>query len=246
MTPRPEWRRLGGLDTLVVSGAAGAPVIAMFHGYGADANDLAPLSQVVRTPAGTTWLFPNAPHEVAIGPHMTGRAWFPIDMEALQIAMMSGRHRDMSDLRPPELAQARAMAMAMLADFGAPIERVILAGFSQGAMLATALALHADRPPLGLAILSGTMLDREVWQRLAPQRSGLRFFQSHGTHDPLLDFHAAERLHAMLNSAGLQGEFMPFRGQHEIPMPVLDGLSRYLGTLAPADSGLEPSIATKE
>ena len=228
MSPRPELRRLGGLDTIVVPGLPGGPIVVMFHGYGADANDLMPLHQVVRAPAGATWLFPNAPHEVPIGPHMTGRAWFPIDMEALQIAMLSGTHRDMSQLRPPELAEAQGMAMAMLRDFGAPLERVVLSGFSQGGMLATALALHADRNPLGLAILSGTLLDRETWQRLAPQRAGLRFFQSHGTHDPLLDFHAAEKLHALLIGAGWVGEFVPFRGQHEIPMPVLEGLSRFL------------------
>lgn len=232
MRPVLERRRLGGLDTLVVPGKIGGPVIVMFHGYGADANDLAPLADVVEALPGSTWLFPNAPHEVPIGPHMTGRAWFPIDMEALQLAMMTGSHRDMSALCPPELVIAQRMALAMLAEFGAPLERVVLSGFSQGAMLATALTLHADRNPLGLAILSGTMLDRDTWQRLAPARAGLHFFQSHGTHDPLLDFRAAERLHALLSGAGLHGEFVPFRGQHEIPMQVLHGLSAYLKGLA--------------
>lgn len=231
---QPLVRRLGGLETLIVPGSADGPIVVMFHGFGADAQDLLPLSQAVRGAAGTTWLFPNAPIQVPLGPHMIGRAWFPIDMVALQAAMVAGVHRDMSHQRPPALAQVQRMATEMLAEFGAPWSRVVLAGFSQGAMLATALAIHADEPPAGVAILSGTLLDAATWQELAPKRKGLAFFQSHGSHDPLLDVGAARRLHGLLTQAGWLGDLVEYRGEHEIPLAVIDRLGTWLRSLVAA------------
>lgn len=224
-------RRLGELDTLVVPGDERGLVIVMCHGFGADARDLAPLADVVRTPPGTTWLFPDAPTQVPIGPHMLGRAWFPIDMAALQIAMLAGKHRDLSDHRPPELAKVRSQLFEMLKDFGVPLHRVVFAGFSQGAMLAIDATLNAPEMPAGLVILSGTMLDAQTWRGLAPNRRGLPLFQSHGTRDPLLDVEAAKRVHAMLTEAGMTGELHIFSGEHEIPMPVLDRLGTWLRAL---------------
>jgi len=225
-------RRLGGLDTLIVPGLPDRPIIVMFHGFGADAHDLLPLAQALAIP-GATWLFPHAPIQVPLGPHMVGRAWFPIDMVELQAAMMAGTHRDMSHQKPPALEQARTMARQMLSEFGASWSSVVLAGFSQGAMLATALALHAEDAPLGLGILSGTVLDAATWQDLAPKRKGLAFFQSHGTQDPLLSVEAAHRLHTLLTNAGLEGELIEFRGAHEIPMVVLEKFSAWARALQP-------------
>ncbi len=228
MSLPPLVRRLGGLDTLTVAGSADGLIIVMFHGFGADATDLAPLAEVVPTPPGTTWLFPNAPIQVPLGPHAVGRAWFPIDMVEMQAAIVAGRHRDLSTQTPPALAQSLQMATQMLIDYNAPLKRVVFAGFSQGAMLATAMALQAPESPAGLVILSGTLLDEQNWRRCAPQRRGLRFLQSHGQRDPLLDIKAAQKLHALLTDAGLEGQFIEFRGEHEIPPHVLREMASYL------------------
>lgn len=228
MSSPPLARRLGGLDTLVVPGSADGLIIVMFHGFGADASDLAPLAEVVPTPAGTTWLFPNAPIQVPLGPHMVGRAWFPIDMVEMQAAIVAGRHRDLSTQTPPALAQSQQMATQMLIDYNAPLNRVVFAGFSQGAMLATAMTLQAPEQPAGLVILSGTLLDEQNWRRFAPQRRGLRFMQSHGQRDPLLDVVAARKLQQLLLDAGLDGQLHEFRGEHEIPPAVLREMASYL------------------
>lgn len=212
---------LGGLQTLVVAGQPDGLTIAVLHGFGADAFDLLPLCREIAAPAGTTWLFPHAPLEVPLGPQMTGRAWFPIDVVAMQLAMLSGRAPDLARHSPPELRTSQAKVVAMLRDHGTPMAKTVLAGFSQGAMTATALALHADEAPAGLAILSGTLLDAELWQQLAPAKAGMRFVQSHGRDDALLSYAAAQRLYALLTAAGWLGEFVGFGGGHEIPGAVL-------------------------
>lgn len=152
---------------------------------------------------------------------MTGRAWFPIDVVAMQLAMTAGRQPDLARHSPPELRHSEAKVAAMLRELGAPMAKTVLAGFSQGAMTATALTLHAEEAPAGLAILSGTLLDADHWAQLAPSKKGLRFVQSHGRDDALLSYAAAQKLFALLTAAGWHGEFVGFGGGHEIPGAIL-------------------------
>ncbi len=217
-----QTRCLAGLDTLIVPGSAHGLCVVLLHGFGADANDLFPLSQVVSAPPGTTWLVPHAPLEVPLGPHVTGRAWFPIDMMALQAAMSTGTFRNMAQEQPAQLRRSRDQVLALVQEYGVPLHRVVFAGFSQGAMVATACALQAPENPAGLAIFSGTLIDAALWRTQAPARTGVPFVQSHGSRDPLLDIAAARELYSLLKDAGLQGDFMGFAGEHELPMPVLD------------------------
>lgn len=48
-------------------------LIVLLHGFGADNTDLATLARVVDPQVKTNWCFPNAPHVVPLGPHMTGQ-----------------------------------------------------------------------------------------------------------------------------------------------------------------------------
>jgi phospholipase/carboxylesterase len=60
------------------------------------------------------------------------------------------------------------------------------------------------------------------------KRSGLPVLQSHGQRDELLSFGFAERLRDHLNEAGLDVTWVPHRGGHEIPGPVVDALGDFL------------------
>jgi phospholipase/carboxylesterase len=112
--------------------------------------------------------------------------------------------------------------------FGVTGEQIVLGGFSQGAMLSCDVALRTDRALAGLALLSATLLCRDVWEPRMPLRRGLPVFQSHGRRDELLPFEAATELRDMLRSAGCTLDWVEFNGGHEVPQPVLDGLSRLI------------------
>ncbi len=221
-------RRMGGLDVLEVPGSDDGPVVVMLHGYGASWQDLLPLHREIAAPPGTTWIFPNAPQTVNIGPFSSGRAWFQIDMDALNRAMMAGTHRDMSGITPQGLSEARELVLNLLADLGRPLDRVVLGGFSQGAMVCTEVALTAPLAPAGLVLMSATLLHETVWRQAAPARAGLRFVQSHGRQDPLLGVAEARRLHTLLTDAGLKGDLLEFNGQHEIPPVVLNAVGAFI------------------
>lgn len=192
--------------------------VVLFHGYGADARDLAPLRSYIPRKTPLRFVFPDAP----------GNMWFPIDERRLQQAQMTGIPWDPSKDEPPGLAQARENAFVFLEELEVPWNKLILGGFSQGAMLATDLTLRAKEGPAGLAILSGTLLNEPEWKKLAPKRKGLKFFQSHGEQDPILGYALAKRLETLLTSGGLEGSLLGFPGGHFIPAEGLKELGSYL------------------
>lgn len=204
--------------------------VVLLHGYGADANDLYPLSTEVRGPKAR-WLFPNGPLRVPIGGGYEGRSWFALDIEQLQRDQLAGREVDFSKKSLPALSKAGVEIQKMLAQLNLDSSRIVLGGFSQGAMLATEVALTMESSPRALVILSGTLVDQARWRELAQKRKGLKFFQSHGEDDPLLAFAQAERLENLLVTAGLEGHLLPFRGGHGIPPMVIDQLGSFLRNL---------------
>ncbi|TGL26064.1 esterase [Leptospira bourretii] len=223
---------LGPLQVLRVKGDPDAPTVVMFHGYGASAFDLYPIHEVLVTDQKFNWVFPHGHLSVPLMPGYSGRAWFPIDMAALEEAIRKNDFRNFADRDPEGMDVAREAAYLMLDALGIPWSQLILGGFSQGAMLATDLTLRKEEVSKGLMILSGALVNETLWKELAPQKFILRFFQSHGEFDPILGYANAKKLEKLLRNSGLLGEFIAFNGGHEIPAPVIQGISRYLNSLS--------------
>lgn len=226
-TLTPRRRQIGGLTTIEFPAPADAPSIVIFHGYGANGADLAPIAQELTLDKPTRWLFPDAPLTLSWG----GRAWFPIDAADIERSQRTGHALDWSDSDPDNLKEARAAAGEFLKELATPWDRLILGGFSQGAMLAVDLALRAPENPLGLAILSGNLINANAWAELAPRRKNLPFFQSHGIADPILGFSGARKLEKLLRDCGLDGSLLSFEGGHAIPPLVQNALREFLRAL---------------
>jgi phospholipase/carboxylesterase len=215
----------GGSDR---EGGGDGPLVVLLHGFGAPGEDLVGLWRVLDVPGDTRFAFPAAPLRVEGG--WDGRAWWMIDMMAMQIAIMEGRVRDLSNEVPAGLAEARGKLVACLDEMQTRLspKKLVLGGFSQGAMLSLDVALRSERELAGVVLLSGTLLCESEWLPLMPAKKTLPIYQSHGTHDPILPYAAAERLRDHLSAAGIAVDFVSFRGQHEIPPRVLDGLGSFL------------------
>jgi phospholipase/carboxylesterase len=230
--PRPL-RKIGPLETLEIPGTPDGYGVVVLHGYGADARDLVSFSQLLSTPPGTTWLFPNGPLRINES-GVDGRAWFPIDAQALQVAVLQNVHYDFSKATPAGVKQSREAVLAMLDAAKISLSKTVLIGFSQGAMLATDIALRGPERPLGLVVLSGTVINRDIWIEKGKMRAGLPFFQSHGEADPLLGFQYAQNLEKLFLEAGLKGQLHGFRGGHEVPQEIIHKLNQFLkGIFAP-------------
>jgi phospholipase/carboxylesterase len=225
MTGEPRLVRLGELDAIEFPCAdPKALTVVCLHGYGADMRDLAPLAGEIPAERPLRWLFPDAPETLEWG----GKAWFPIDVAAFEEAQRTGRPRDLSGGEPDGMAAARAGLGGLLAELAEPWERLVLMGFSQGAMMAVDMALRAPAAPAGVVVLSGTLVDRATLERLAPGRRGLPFFQSHGSVDPILGFAQAQALEKALTAAGWKGSLRRFEGGHGVPPELLPELGAWL------------------
>ncbi len=219
-------RLTGGADR---QGGGDGPLVVLMHGFGAPGTDLIGLWRVLDVPRELRFAFPEAPHEV---PGLFGaRAWWMVDFARAEQAMAEGPRSYAAEI-PPGMEQATdqvvQMLEAMQAQLGVPEERLIVGGFSQGSMAACNAVFSRDVTPVGLVILSGTPVNLEAWKAGMAQKPQVPVFQSHGTNDPLLSFQAAEQLRDEMRNAGLSTQWVPFRGGHEIPMPVLEGLGRFL------------------
>ena len=228
--------RAGKLDVWATGGSdreggGEGPAIVLCHGFGAPGDDLVSLHRVVDAGKNTRWFFPEAPLSLDFGMGQSGRAWWHIDMMRLQQMMMRGEQRALATETPDGLdsaAEALVGALESLATtHGLRRDKTILGGFSQGAMLSTEVALHADVPCAGLAVLSGALLSEERWREAARKTApSIRAIVTHGRRDPVLPFAGAEALVAMLTESGATVEFVPHPGQHEIPQVALSALEK--------------------
>lgn len=205
-----------------------APWMILLHGFGADASDLEPLKDHIPTSRKLNWLFPQGIMDVPIGPGWTGKAWWPIAMSTLAT--------DFSSLKPPGIENVRQQLFDMITALKVPWNRIFLGGFSQGAMLATDLYLHAPETPAGLVLMSGALVNKEELRPLVEKRRGEKFFQCHGTLDQVLPMRSGRQLESLLNAGGMKGGCQEFPGGHEIPPAMLMKISEYLNSQISAKS----------
>jgi phospholipase/carboxylesterase len=174
------------------------------------------------------WFFPAAPLALVGG----GCAWWEIDLDRRMALAERGQADRLRLETPAGLEEARAALEATLAilerDHDVRRDRLIIGGFSQGAMLTTEVALMAETPFAGVAILSGTLLSQDRWSAAARARgSSLHVFMAHGQRDPLLRFTDAQALRTLLVDGGASVEWVEHGGQHEIPLLVLSRLGSF-------------------
>ena len=110
------------------SGCTGElPLVVVLHGRGADANDLADLAPMLDGPEGYRFIFANAPKPFEPYPGMVfGWTWFD-GWPPTRASILESREKLLTFL--DELAE----------NYPPKDGKIILAGFSQGGMMAAAL-----------------------------------------------------------------------------------------------------------
>jgi phospholipase/carboxylesterase len=214
------------LQTVTVSRLAeteqGGVAVVLLHGYGAAGDDLVSLAERLARP-GSRFIVPAAPL-----PQGSGRAWWPIDEHRPAHAW---DERLPNGFQPnPQVTAVRRAVQRLLRDMKARYapKRLVLAGFSQGAMLSIDVALQADPPVDRVGVLSGVMLADSLAGLQAPHASKPSFFVSHGRQDTVLPYAAAEHACQMLERHGYPVEFHPFDGTHQIPREVTTALASFI------------------
>jgi phospholipase/carboxylesterase len=208
-------------------------LVMLNHGFGAPGDDLVDFAPMLMESSeqiaeGCRFVFPAAPIDLGPMGMPGGRAWWPINMARLAEINQTQNFEQLTELEPPGMREAGLLLSSAiqesLADAQLDESRLILGGFSQGAMVSTHVTLTETLSPSLLALFSGTLLNRKEWKRLAETHPGCPVLQSHGLEDPLLPFVPAVQLAELLSASGFDVEFIEFHGSHTIPARVLQQL----------------------
>ena len=124
-------------------------------------------------------------------------------------------------------ARAAPWLDAFLAENGIPVERTVLGGFSQGAVMTYALGLARGRPqPAALVALSGFIPTVDGLDLDLEDRRGLPVAIGHGAYDPVIRVQWSRQARERLEAAGAAVTY------RESPLPhAVD--PRFLRELAP-------------
>ncbi len=220
-SPPPSW--------VEPVGAARACLLVL-HGLDMTPAQLAPIVASLRLPALVA--LPCGPVERAGGL----RSWWPVD-DAQRARRLAGGPADLHESDPPGRAPARAAvhAAARALRARAPGLPLVVAGFSQGAMLA--LDVVFQDPPLAvdaLSLWSASRMAFGQWMPALPRVRGVRVDLRHGRDDANIDIAAAMSLRDALVAGGADVRWAPFDGGHDIPLQAWVGLRRLVRELGSA------------
>ncbi len=235
---------IGSLTTQVVrpTELVDSSVLMVFmHGYGAPPDDLVGLAgplliECFRLGVRPVMAFPGAPIELDFG----GAAWWPLNMARLMEAAAKNTFDQMREEVPPGIDDARSavveVVQSLVDEYQTSFDRLLLGGFSQGAMIAMDVATRGlSTPPAALGLWSGACICESLWRSNAGNRlKGTHAFQSHGRFDQILPFQTGEYLNEVVRDLCASVQFIEFAGGHQIPDECLLGVARLAAKLASA------------
>jgi phospholipase/carboxylesterase len=203
--------------------SASASVIWL-HGLGADGNDFVPIVPELKLPAALAvrFVFPHAPvRKVTINNGIAMRAWYDIAAADLN------SRADIAGVR-----QSQGEVEALIArekTRGIAASRIVLAGFSQGGVIALHTALRHQERLAGVIALSTYLVqaDRLADEAAAANRD-LPIFMAHGTADPVVRFEWGDASRRALVAAGYKVEWHTYRMEHSVCMEEIEAIGKWL------------------
>lgn len=190
------------------------PMVILIHGRGADMNDLADLAPLLDPSFGCRFVFPNAPKPFEAGPGMTyGWTWF--------------------EGWPPQhasIVESRATMLTFLDQvterYPTPEGKLVIAGFSQGALMALDSGLRTKKKIAGIIAMSGGLYEQDL-PDFAP-RKGLPILIAHGTSDDVVPITHGRRARRLLEDAGLDVEYHEFPMAHQVALEEAAAVKEFL------------------
>jgi phospholipase/carboxylesterase len=132
-----------------------------------------------------------------------------------------------SDTFHATYASAGAWLEDVLADEDVPMQRTVVGGFSQGAVMSYALGLGAGRPtPAGIVALSGFVPTVEGFELDLASRAGLPVAVGHGEYDPIIGVEWGRDARDRLTEARVDLTYREYPLPHAVDPGYLDELSR--------------------
>ena len=191
------------------------PLLVLLHGYGSNEQDLIGLSDELDPRLCIVSL--RAPLECDFG----GFAWFEIAWGADGI-QANGEQALASREILIEVLQMLPEALSIRPS------KMLLGGFSQGAIMS--LGVASARPDLldGVIMLSGRLLPQFEQDARDEKFSKLPFLVQHGPADQVLSIEGAREVKRFLEVEGVSAEYFEYPMGHEISPASLEDLAGWI------------------
>ena len=161
------------------------------------------------------------PEVAYVLPAASGGSWYP------------GHFHEPRIVNEPWLSQAleaAETAIAEVLDAGVPPERIVLAGFSQGACLVAELLASGPRPYAGAAVLTGALVGPADEVKQPGPLDGLPVFMESSRYDEWVPLERVEATARALEAAGARVELQVAEDrEHRIRDEAVAGVRALLG-----------------
>jgi phospholipase/carboxylesterase len=207
-----------GIDCLPhrVREASGEPegALVLLHGRGTSEDDVFPLFDELDPDRRLVGVAPRGPLELPPG----GHHWYVVRRVGFPDPSSFG----------PTMEKLTAWFDALPDEIGVPVERTVLGGFSQGAVMTYALGLGEGRPrPAAIVALSGFIPTAEGWA-LDEELDGYPIALGHGTDDPIIEVAFGREAKERLEKAGADVTWRESPVQHTIDPDYIDELKGFV------------------
>jgi len=199
------------------------------HGLGADGNDFVPIVSELKLPptAGIRFIFPHAPtRPVTINNGYVMRAWYDIVGSDLTTRGDEAGIRD-SQQRIEQLI-AREKGRGIVA------RRIVLAGFSQGGVIALQTGLrHSERLAGIMALSTYLALPQALSREANAANRDVPIFMAHGTGDQVILHAWAEQSRRTLEDQGYRIEWHAYPMPHSLCLEEVRDIAAWLKKVLP-------------
>ena len=198
--------------------------VIWLHGLGADGNDFVPIVPELKLPVALAvrFVFPHAPvRKVTINNGIAMRAWYDIAAADLN------SRADIAGVRQSQ-AQVEALIAREKAR-GIASSRIVLAGFSQGGVIALHTALrHQERLAGAIALSTYLVQADRLPDEAAAANRDLPIFMAHGTADPVVRFEWGDASRRALVTNGYRVEWHTYRMEHSVCMEEIEAIGKWI------------------
>lgn len=195
--------------------------VIWLHGLGADGHDFEPIVPALKLPESlpVRFIFPHAPvRPVTINGGQEMRAWY----DFVPHAESSGSNDIMESARAIEAFLDRER------ERGIPSEKIVLAGFSQGGVIALHTALRYQHRLAGVVALSTYLHDYSATEREKSDGNlAIPIFMAHGTNDPLIPIMRAATSRDNLVRLGYDVRWIDYPMGHEVCLEEVEEISGF-------------------
>lgn len=201
-----------------------AACVIWMHGLGDSGHGFAPIVPELKLPASlpVKFLFPHAPERpVTINGGMRMRAWYDIKTMDFNHRADAQGVMESADM-VQELVEAQHAA-------GFAYDKIVLAGFSQGGVIALHLATRFGEKLAGVMALSTYMsAPGSLAEEASPANKSTPIMMAHGTHDNVVPVQLGKMAFDALTENGYQPTWSTYPMEHSVCMEEVNDISAWL------------------